>query len=319
MRSLRFLVGLLLCGLFCSVSNAQLVSLGNSTESLTMVMAGAAATTNPVFNVTWVSEGGGYATQVGAGNGTASVEMLAGPGGGSARIVHTVSVYNKDTAAVTVTVRKTVAATSYELVKQSIPVGSTLVWNERSGITMSTPSAVANVGVVGGTGVTVSEQGNGVVQKSSFTFSNTPLTIPNAVAGTQGIGVKIYDFPEGRIFILGATGNPSITTTSVLASTLNTGVSCRWGVGTTVGTNATLATTEQDLIPVTTYLASATINVAPTVVPASLAAAVQFDGTGTPKDAYFNVSVPADADLDADATVAVNGTVTITWVFLGDY
>lgn len=177
----------------------------------------------------------------------------------------------------------------------------------------------AGIGAVAGTGVSVAEYGAGGIRQSVFTVTAMPLTIPNAVAANQANGAKIYDFPEGRLLILGATGTMQQTTTSVLASTLNASSSCRWGVGTTVGTNATLATTEQDLIPVTSITSSATVNVAGTATSAALAASAQFDGTSTAKDAFLNFSVPTDLDLDADATITLTGTVTITWVLLGDF
>jgi hypothetical protein len=154
------------------------------------------------------------------------------------------------------------------------------------------------------------------LQKTTLTFANTPITVRDT---EQGGGVKIYDFPAGRIAIIGATGSVGFTTTSALASTLNAGVSCRWGVGTVTQANATLATTEQNIIPVTTFSSSATINVAPTTVPNALAASAQFDGTSTAVAAFLNVSVPLATDIDANATVVANGTVTITWINLGDY
>ena len=163
--------------------------------------------------------------------------------------------------------------------------------------------------------VTVVEKGQGLIHQTTFTITAMPVTVADA---TVGVGTKIYDFPEGRVFILGGTGSAQFTTTSVLASTLNTGVSCRWGLGTVTQTNATLATTEQDLLPVTTFAASATISVANTATTSQLAAAAQFDGTSTAKDAFFNISVPTATDIDADATVLVSGTITITWINLGD-
>jgi len=262
------------------------------------------------------STSSGTATAVGSTSGAASATLLAGPDGTSTKQVTAINIYNADTAAVTVTLRKTVSGTNYILAKQSIPVGSTLIWSERLGLVVSAPSSVSNTGTVAGTGVTVSEQGNGVVQKSVFTFSSATITVRDT---QQGNGVNIYNFPEGRIFILGATGSMNFTTTSVLASTLHASVSCRWGVGTVTQSNATLATTEQDLIPVTTFTSGATINVANTATSASLATAAQFDGTATAKKAFMNVSVPTGTDIDADAAVLMNGTVTITWIFLGDY
>lgn len=174
-------------------------------------------------------------------------------------------------------------------------------------------------GTVTGATVAVVEYGDAVYHRSSFTFTAFPLTIPNAVAANQANGAFFYTFPEGRILIHGATGTMAETTTSVLASTLTAAKTCKWGVGSTVGTNATLATTEQDIIPVTSITSSATINVAGAAASAALASAAQFDGTSTAKKAFLNFSVPTDGDLAGDATITLTGTVVIVWSFLGDY
>ena len=134
----------------------------------------------------------------------------------------------------------------------------------------------------------------------------------------QGGGVKIYDFPEGRILFLGSTASIAVTTTSVLASTLNAGVTCNWGVGTVTQANATVATTEQNLIPVTAFTSSATIAVAGATATAALAASAQFDGTSTAIDMFLNLAVAGATDIDADATVTVAGTILFTWINLGD-
>lgn len=197
---------------------AQLVSLNGTTESLTIVLSGAAATTEPTYNITWLTPTGAVTTAVGATTGATPVTALAGPDSANSRNIGAMSIYNGDTAAVTVTVNKKVSSTSYPLLKQSIPVGSTLVWNANGTIAISAPSVVANIGgTATTTGLTSSEQGNGVVQKTVFTFSNVSLTVADA---TVGVGSKIYDFPEGRIFILGATGSATFTTSSILANTL---------------------------------------------------------------------------------------------------
>ena len=171
-------------------------------------------------------------------------------------------------------------------------------------------------GAAAGIGVTATEYGDGNLHTTTLTFVATPMNVRDT---EQGGGLKVYDFPAGRIAVIGVTGAVNFTTTTALASTLNAGVSSRWGVGTVTQANATLATTEQNLIPVTTFLSSATINVAPTLVPGALAASAQFDGTTTAIDAFLNMSVPLATDIDADASVAANGTITISWINLGDY
>jgi hypothetical protein len=300
-----------------SILCAQLASLKDTTESLTVVMSGAVATTNPNYSLTWNSSGVGDTSNVaGALNGVTAVVPLTGPDSGQTRNISDLVIYNADTAPVTVTVNKKVGSTSYPLLKQTLAVAQTLTWNQRTGVQLSSTTAVGGGTVTAVTGMTGTEGGYGVVQRTTFTFTNVSLTVANAV---QGVGQKIYDFPDGRVFVLGALGTNTFTTTSILANTLNTGSSCRWGVGTATQSNLTLATTEQDIIPVTTFTSSTTINVANAATSAALAAAAQFDGTTTAKDLYFNISVPTDGDLDADATVAVNGFVVVTWINLGDY
>lgn len=166
--------------------------------------------------------------------------------------------------------------------------------------------------------VTATEIGDpgGLVHQTLLTLTNLPLTVRNT---EQGGGVKIYNFPAGYIARLGAVASVNITTTSTIASTLKTGVTCNYGVGSTTQASATLATTEQDFVNVTNITSSATINVAGAtaggVGPAVLAA---LDGHTTAIAAYFNLAVATGTDIDADATVLVNGTVRITWINVGD-
>lgn len=171
----------------------------------------------------------------------------------------------------------------------------------------SVPAAVAPY-------VSVVENGDGTFHQSVFTLTALPITMRDT---QQGGGVKIYDFPLGRIQRMGATGTIAVTTTSVLADTLNTGVTCNWGVGSTTQASATVATTEQDFVNVAAFTASATIAVAGASA-AGVGAAVlaSLDGTSTAVDAFLNLAVALNTDIDADATVTVTGTVKITWVNL---
>lgn len=174
----------------------------------------------------------------------------------------------------------------------------------------------AGVGAkAGGATVTVREEGDGIAHKTTLFFNNTPLTLLDADTGE---GLKVYDFPAGRINFLGALGSIALITTSVLATTLNASAVCNWGLGSTTQANGTLATTEQDIIPTTNVTASATINVAGAAAAGQLAATFQLDGTSTPVDAFLNIGVAGATDIDGDATVIINGSVQITWINLGD-
>lgn len=159
------------------------------------------------------------------------------------------------------------------------------------------------------------ETGDALVHQTTLTLTDLAITMRDT---EQGGGVKIYDFPAGRIHFVGATGSIAVTTTSAIASTLNAGVTCNWGVGSTTQASATVATTEQDIINVAAFTSSATINVAGATA-TGVGAATVLDGTTTAVDAFLNLAVAGATDIDANATVTVDGTVTITWINLGDY
>lgn len=157
---------------------------------------------------------------------------------------------------------------------------------------------------------------DGVIHQTVFTLADMAQALPNS---TQYVGTKIYDFPAGRISILGVTASLAEKTTSAIAGTLNASKTGALALGTATASATTLATTMADLLPSTAWTSSATINVAGTAVTGALASAAQFDGTATAIDMYLNAAVVTDGDLDADATIAWSGTITVTWVNLGDY
>lgn len=167
----------------------------------------------------------------------------------------------------------------------------------------SVPAAVAQ-------NVSARETGSATMRSTVLTLTRLPLTVRDT---EQGGGVKIYTFPLGKLVRLGASATLSIATTSALASTLNSGVSCRAGVGTTTQANATLATTEQDIVQVTTWTSGTTIDVPVTAFRCDGAASVTALDMTTTADAYLNISVPGATDIDADATVSISGTIIINW------
>ncbi len=167
---------------------------------------------------------------------------------------------------------------------------------------------------LGATAVAV-EAGSALVHRTTISLAALAVTMRDT---EQGGGVKIYDFPEGRILVLGAVGSIAVTTTSVLASTLKASKVCNWGVGSTTQANATVATTEQDIINVAAFTSSATINVA-SATSNGKGVLAAIDGTGTATDVYLNLAVALLTDIDANATVTVDGTITLTWINLGDY
>ena len=178
------------------------------------------------------------------------------------------------------------------------------------------PLDKAGAAVAPATGSIVTKQVQfGPLCQTTLTLNNVPQAVVN---GVEYQGTKIYDFPQGRILILGVTATLQQKTTSAIASTLNSATGAI-SLGTATASSVTLNSTMADLLPSTAFTSSTVINVAGTAVSAALAASAQFDGTTTAKDVYLNTAYATTTDVDADATQTISGTVNITWVQLGDY
>lgn len=170
----------------------------------------------------------------------------------------------------------------------------------------------------GASGVSAVEYGDGIVHKTVLTLTDQAVALVDE-AGVVAYGSKhLYDFPAGAIHIVGATADLDVTKSSA-------GVDADWngdfGLGTVAASNnATLSTTEQNIIPTTaTPKASASATTANGQSTATENAVL--DGTTTAKDLYLNVLVD-DGDQDVTTTACnliFNGTITLVWVNLGDY
>ena len=164
--------------------------------------------------------------------------------------------------------------------------------------------------------VSVKHEQFGPFVKSTFTLANVAQSVVN---GTEYQGTKIYDFPEGRLLVLGVTATLQQKTTSALASTINASSTGAVSLGTATASATTLSSTMADLLPSTAFTSSATVNVAGTAVKGALAASAHFDGTTTAKDMYLNTAYATTTDVDGDGTQTISGTVVVVWVNLGDY
>jgi hypothetical protein len=182
-------------------------------------------------------------------------------------------------------------------------------------LTMAGGGQVGTVAAVTGLSA-VHKQVAPIMYQSVFTLSDVAQAVVN---GTEYQSTKLFDFPEGRILVLGVTAALAQKTTSALASTLNSGVTGALGLGTAAASATTLATTMVDLLPSTAFTTSTTINVAGTAAKAALASSAQFDGTTTAKSMYLNSAYATTTDVDGDATQTWTGTITVTWIHLGDY
>lgn len=180
------------------------------------------------------------------------------------------------------------------------------------------------VGAKNGSTVTVVEHGNAVVHRTVFTCTATPITMADEAGVIQHGGVKLYDFPAGLLMTLGAVIDGSVTTP--VHDDASGGTIATWdgdiGLGTVVASNNnSLAATEQNILQTTaTTQAVAQVANVDAVSACTLlteSAASWIDGTGTNPDLYLNLLIDDSANNDAH-TALFTGTVTVTWINLGD-
>lgn len=174
------------------------------------------------------------------------------------------------------------------------------------------------VGALNGATVSVAEYGDAAVHKTVLTLASTPLTVTSVTTGAGVGGVKIYDFPEGYIRLLGCTASLALaveTQGDFTDATPEGDI----GIGSVAPANAdALGTdaTDDDYGTATAFTMDA--YAASVSIPPESAA--NFNGTATAKDVYVNALVDAaDIDDDTATNLLVSGTVTLTWVNLGDY
>jgi len=171
---------------------------------------------------------------------------------------------------------------------------------------------VPSSGGVASNSTTVAADTYGQVIKTTLTMSDVSVVIAEGGSGTNGYGgVKIYDFPEGRLLVQGVIVE-NFTFKTNATSAIDSADGGDFAFGTAVVTDGSMSGTMVDFCP------STSIDPITNVTDAALAASAQFDGTSTAKDLYVNLTID-DGDISATATNTVDATVTIHWIKLGDY
>ena len=171
-------------------------------------------------------------------------------------------------------------------------------------------AGVPGAGAVNGATVSALELGSDVLHKTVLTLTATPLTLTDDAGLGQYGGVKIYDFPAGAIAILGSVIDADITLAAAF-----------------IETAAGQIALGEDLVAAGNGLAVGARNILGSTVIAALVArtgpcnaaggAGTFDGTSTALDLNLNVKIDDDG-THVTSSGTITGTVTITWVNLGD-
>lgn len=166
------------------------------------------------------------------------------------------------------------------------------------------------------TGLSMKERVDGAEHIVTLTFQDVAVALVDEAGVVAYKGTQVLDLPEGAYVIHGAVANLALTKSSA-------GVNADWdgdfGVGTvTASNNATLASTEQNIIPTTATPQAVS---GATTAKGVSTAALYLDGTTTPSDVYLNFLVD-DGDQDVTGTpcnLIVNGTLTVHYRHLGNH
>ncbi len=225
--------------------------LDGTTKTIQAVMSGAAATSNPDFTVAYADSTSSSLTEGsndGALNGTTAVTLVSAPSASTRRVVKWLTIQNKDTAAVTVTVtfNNSTGPTTRQIAKVTLQPNDTWTTDGTFDSSGNMKTVIGSVNLAtqvtgtlpvanGGTGVTTSTGSGSVVLSTSPT-----LTTP--VLGTPTSGTLSNCTVDGTNKV-GYIGAPQSTNTTVAASDAGKHIYITGGstATLTVNTNATTA------------------------------------------------------------------------------
>jgi hypothetical protein len=167
--------------------------LDSTSKTIKVVMSGAAATTNPDFVSTWAENNGTLFTEGstdGALNGTTAVTLVAAPSAGYRRVVKAITIYNRDTAAITITLSLDNGGTLRQFAKVTLQVGDIFTTDGTFNSAGSLKTVVSNVNLATEVlGVlSPANGGTGVANNSASTLTISgahPTTV--TVTGTTSV------------------------------------------------------------------------------------------------------------------------------------
>jgi len=236
--------------------------LDGTTKTIQAVMSGAAATSNPDFTVAYADSTSSSLTEGsndGALNGTTAVTLVSAPSASTRRVVKWLTIQNKDTAAVTVTVtfNNSTGPTTRQIAKVTLQPNDTWTTDGTfdSNGNMKTVAGTVNLATQvtgtlpvanGGTGVTTSTGSGSVVLSTSPTLTTPVLGTPTSgtlsnctVDGTNSVGFinSPQNSQSGSTYtlVLGDAGkNVYFTGGSTATLTVPTNASVAFPTGTTM-------------------------------------------------------------------------------------
>jgi len=181
-----------------------------TTKTIQVAMSGAAATANPDFTAAFADNNGTSfveAASDGALSGSTDVVVVAAPAAGFRRIIKKIFIENKDTAAVTITVKYDNNATQRTIAKVTLQVGDTWTTDgtfDTNGALKQTLGSVNLNSVTGTLGVA-----NGGTGLTSLTAGYIPYGNGTSAFGNESN--LSYDATNNRLGVVGTGYSPNIT------------------------------------------------------------------------------------------------------------
>ncbi len=224
--------------------------LDGTTKTIQAVMSGAAATSNPDFTVAYADSTSSSLTEGsndGALNGTTAVTLVSAPSASTRRVVKWITVQNKDTAAVTVTVtfNNSTGPTTRQIAKVTLQPNDTWTTDGTFDSSGNMKTVVGSVNLAtqvtgtlpvanGGTGIT--SFGSGVA-----TFLGTPSSANLASAVTDETGTGALVFANTPTLVTPVLGTP---TSGTLSNCTVDGTNKVGYIGAPQSTNTTVAASD---------------------------------------------------------------------------
>ena len=203
--------------------------LDTTTKTIQVAMSGAAATSNPDFTAAFADNNGTSfveAASDGALSGSTDVVVVAAPASGFRRIIKKIFIENKDTAAVTITVKYDNNATQRTIAKVTLQVGDTWTTDgtfDTNGALKQTLGSVNLSSVTGTLGVANGGTGSATLTANNVLLGNGTSALQVVAPGTTG-NVLTSDGTTWGSAALPAGGLTYIYTTTPVTATDKQGV-----------------------------------------------------------------------------------------------
>ena len=236
--------------------------LDTTTKTIKVIMSGAAATTNPDVVATWLDNNGTTITEGStdsALNGAADVTVIAAPGASTRRVVKSIFIENRDTAAVTITVKYDNNGTQRNLAKVTLAVGDTWTTDgsyDTNGNLKQTATNISLTTQVTGV-LPVANGGTNASSASITAFNNITGYTASGSTGTTSTNLVFSTSPTLTTPTIGAA--TATTVNKVTITTPASGSTLTIADGKTATVNNTLTLAGTDSTTMTFPSTSATI------------------------------------------------------------